>query len=129
MFLKGLECPDVSAKAMMNLGLVYTKKAEFSAAGGNLESAKDFATKAGEMIDTAKPLLDEILAEGSSSDDDKKYAAQFTPLRLTCHRVLGSIYAGMKDFSSAEDEFKRASERFPQIPGGAFESLFAFFYS
>eukprot|EP00554_Chaetoceros_debilis_P002154 CAMPEP_0194089318 /NCGR_PEP_ID=MMETSP0149-20130528/33730_1 /TAXON_ID=122233 /ORGANISM="Chaetoceros debilis, Strain MM31A-1" /LENGTH=650 /DNA_ID=CAMNT_0038773209 /DNA_START=246 /DNA_END=2198 /DNA_ORIENTATION=+ len=123
MFLKGLECPEVKPKAMMNLGLVYSKKAELSAANGDLESAKSFATKAGSMVDSAKPLLDaNLLVEGTNNDDDKKYAAQYVPLRLTCHRILGSVFAGMKDFDASEKEFRKATENFPQIPG-AWEML------
>ena len=102
MFLKGMECPEVRAKAMMNLGLVYQKKAEQNAASGNLESAKDFASNASNLLDAAKPPFDELLASGSSDIDDEKYAAQYTPLRLQAHRILGSVYAGLKDFPSCE---------------------------
>jgi len=122
MFLKGMECPEVRAKAMLNLGLVYQKKAEQMAAGGSLESAKDFATKAGDYLDAAKPLFDDLLASGSSDDDDKRYAGQFAPLRLQCHRILGSVFAGMKDFGACEAEFRKATEDFPNIRG-AWEML------
>ena len=92
MFLKGLECPEVKAKAMVNLGLVYQKRAEQSAAGGDLVSAKDFATRAGDLLDSAKPLLDDLLASGTGGGDDAKYVAQYNPLRLQCHRIMGSVY-------------------------------------
>jgi len=117
MFLKAMECSEVKAKAMMNLGLVYTQKAELLAAGGNLDSAKDFATRAGNYIDDAKPLLDELLASGSSDESDKQYAAHFAPFRLKCHKIMGSVFAGLKDFGSCENEFRKATENFPDFKG------------
>ncbi|GFH58152.1 tetratricopeptide repeat family protein [Chaetoceros tenuissimus] len=112
MFLKGLGCPEVKGKSMMNLGLVYQKQAELAAASGNLENAKKLALDASSMLDSAKPLLDSM-----TDDDDGRYKAQFTPLRLQAHRILGSVYAGLKDFSSCEQEFRKACDSFPQIPG------------
>ena len=50
-------------------------------------------------------------------DDDGRYKVQFTPLRLQAHRILGSVYAGLKDFSSCEQEFRKACDSYPQIPG------------
>ena len=102
MFLKGMECPEVKAKAMMNLGLVYQKMAEQTAAAGDLSSARELATNASNLLDAAKPLFDELLASGSRGDDDKRYASQFAPLRLQAHRILGSVHAGLKDFPSCE---------------------------
>jgi len=122
MFLKAMECPEVAAKAMLNLGHVYQNKAERFAAGGNLMAAKDVAVKAGDLLDSAKGLLDAMLASGASGDDDRRYAAQFGPLRLQCYRIMGSIFAGMKDFASSEIEFRKAAERFPHIKG-AWEML------
>jgi len=92
MFLKAMECTEVAAKAMLNLGHVYQNKAERLAAQGNLMAAKDMATKAGDLLDSGKGMLDAMLASGSCGDDDRRYAAQFGPLRLQCYRIMGSIY-------------------------------------
>lgn len=113
MFVKAIECPEVKAKAMMNLGLLYQKKAESTAADGNLETALDLATKASNLIDQAKPLLDAMIARHSGGADDQKYIAQFAPLRLQCHRILGSVHAGMKNFEACEKEFRMAISNFP----------------
>jgi len=117
MFLKAIECPEVSAKAMMNLGLLYQKKAEITAADGNLEAALDLATKSSNLMDRAKPLLDSAISSGAPGiADDQKYIAQFTPLRLQSHRILGSVYAGMKNFEACEKEFRMAISNFPNEP-------------
>lgn len=113
MFLKAIECPEVKAKAMMNLSLLYQKKAEVLAADGNLEAALDFATKASNHMDQAKPLLDTAITGASIGTDDQKYIAQFAPLRLQCHRILGSVHAGMKNFEACEKEFRTAISNFP----------------
>ena len=92
MFMKGMECPEVKAKAMMNLALTLQKKAEKMAAGGNLENAKESAVEAGHLLDTAKPLLDALIGSGTGGDDEQRYASQFAPLRLQCYRIMGSVY-------------------------------------
>lgn len=112
MFLKGMECEEVKTKAIMNLALVYQKQAERNAAEGSFDTAKDLVVKAGDLLDSNKGFLENV-----TNDDDRKYAEQFTPLRLQAHRILGSIYAGMKDFLSCEAEFRKATENFPQIRG------------
>ena len=128
MFLKALGCPEVRTKAMMNLALVYQTKASTLAAGGDLTKAKDAITNAAKYLDEAKPLLDQAVASAavssasssSSSSDDgevQKYAAQFAPLRLQCHRLAGSVFAGLKDFESCEKEFLAATRDFPNVPG------------
>lgn len=122
MFLKALQCPEVKVKAMLNLGHVYQRQAEQSAAGGNLQSAREYAIKAGDFLDSAKPLLDNLIANDSNDAENQRYAAQFSPLRVQCHRIMGSIFAGMKDFPSCEAEFRKATESFPQVKG-AWEML------
>ena len=96
MFMKGMQCPEVKPKAMMNLALVLQKKAEKMAAGGDLESAKGFAIKAGDLLDTAKPLFDNLIQSGSGGDDDQMYANQFGPLRVQTYRIMGSVYVSRK---------------------------------
>jgi hypothetical protein len=103
MFMKGIECPEVKPKAMMNLALTLQKKAEKMAAGGNLESAKEFAMEAGNLLDTAKPLFDDLLQSGSSGDEDKRYASQFGPLRVQCYRVMGSVYVSRKSLATQNE--------------------------
>jgi hypothetical protein len=112
MFLKGMECDEVRTKAIMNLALVYQKQAERNAAEGSFISAKELAIKAGDLLDSTRPYLENV-----TNDEDRKYAKQFTPLRLQAHRILGSIYAGMQDFASCEAEFRKATDNFPRIRG------------
>ncbi len=96
MFMKGMECPEVKAKAMMNLALTLQKKAEKMAAGGNLDTAKDLAVQAGDLLDSAKPFFDNLLKDGSSGEEDGRYAAQYGPIRVQCYRIMGSIYVSRK---------------------------------
>merc|ERR1740139_234107 len=74
MFLKGLSCPEVAPKAMINLALVYQKKANTLAASGDLNGAKS-------AVEHAKPLLDAAIRSGdpssSNTDEEQRYVAQF----------------------------------------------------
>lgn len=117
MFLKAMQCEDVQTKAMMNMALLLQKKANDHAAGGDLNRAKEAVDEAAKMIDEAKPLLDAKMALGGATSEDSYYASQLKPLRVQLHRLTGQIYAGMQDFASCEQEFRTASEKFPDIPG------------
>jgi len=119
MFLKGLSCSEVAPKAMMNLALVYQKKANALAATGDLNGAKSAVENAVRNLERAKPLLDDaILATTGSSgaDEERRYMAQFRPIRLACYRMMGSIFAGMKDLEGSEREFRNAVQNFPDAP-------------
>ena len=130
MFLNALTCPEVMSKAMMNLSMVYLKKCESNAAQGNLSSAKDFVVKAADYLEQSKELLDEAISSSNnnmnSNEEDinelKRYVMQFKPLRLQCHRLLGSILFGSKEYGACENEFRKATESFPDIQG-AWEML------
>jgi len=113
MFLKALECEiDVQPKAMVNLGIIYHKRAGASLQVQNIPVAKEATLTASSYLDSAKPLLDSLIATGS--DDLLPYVAQHKMLRLQCHRNLGQIYAGTGDMGSCEKEFRKATESFPQ---------------
>lgn len=117
MFLSAAKCPEVRSKAMMNLALVYLKQGESNAAKGGLPKAKDLITKAVDNLEKAKALLDEAMVQGSITDDEKRYIQQYRPVRIQCHRLAGSILFGLKDFDACENEFRKATENFPDIQG------------
>ena len=120
MFLKALECSgEVRPKAMMNLALVQNTRANQFAQAGDLANAKESALKAGSFLDQAKPLLDALAGDVSASADvdSQRYIAQFKPLRLQVHRLTGQILAGANEFQACEEEFLRASQSFPDVPG------------
>ena len=120
MFLKALECGgEVRPKAMMNLALVHNTRANQFAQTGDLSNAKESALKAGTFLDQAKPLLDALASNISASADadSQRYIAQFKPLRLQVHRLTGQILAGANEFQACEEEFLRASQSFPDVPG------------
>lgn len=117
MFLKALQCPEVAPKAMMNLALVYQSKANTLASQGDLPGAKNAVLQAAKLLDDAKPLVDALVASGTGGDENERYALQYEPLRLQCHRLTGSILAGMKDFAGCEVEFRTAIKNFPHVPG------------
>ena len=128
MFLNAIKCPGVQSKAMMNIATVYLKKCESSAKQGNLSGAKDFIVKAADYLEQSKSLLDEAISNGvpPNNHDEviqlKGYARQFKPLRLQCHRLLGSLLFGLKDYDACEDEIRKSTERFPDFKG-AWEML------
>lgn len=120
MFFKALECGgEVRPKAMMNLALVENTRANQFAQAGDLANAKGSALKAGSFLDQAKPLLDALAGDVSASADvdSQRYIAQFKPLRLQVHRLTGQILAGANEFQACEEEFLRASQLFPDVPG------------
>ena len=116
-FLEGLKCSEVKAKSMMNLALVYEKKGNILAAQGDLVGAKSKIEDAVVFLEASKGIL-----EKSISADDAKYLSQYQPLRLQCHRLLGSILAGLKQFEECEEEFRKATRNFPNVRG-AWEML------
>ena len=142
MFLKAIECGgEVAPKGMINLGLLYHAKSNTiaqgkpwqlrsnfgrnsfslhflnSKVGGDLKEAQKYAAKASEFVDAAKPLLEELVADGSGNDDVKRYMDQFKPLRLRCHRMVGQLLASLGDLSGCETEFRLATDSFPTDPG------------
>lgn len=116
MFLKAMNCPEVKSKAMMNLALVYIKQGETNAAQGQLAEAKELVEKAANYLDDAKKMLDETTSKASDPETEK-YILQFRPLRLQCHRLIGSVLFGLKDYDGSEDEFRKAIKSFPDIQG------------
>lgn len=117
MFLNAINCPEVKSKAMMNLALVYIKKGENTAAKGNLQLAQDLVVQATDYLDHAKMMLDDAISNGMATDEVNKYASQFRPLRLQCHRIIGSILFGLNEFDACENEFRRATIAFPEVQG------------
>ena len=114
MFTKALECPEVAPKAMVNLALLYRTKANALAKTGSLPGAMEAVNKAAEYLDTAKPLLDAAAASSGASGSTEWHISKYEPLRLECHRLKGSILAGMQDMPGCETEFRKAVESFPQ---------------
>jgi hypothetical protein len=114
MFLKALECqPDVVPKAMMNLGLLYNTRGNFLAQTGDIPGAKAAALEASKFVDAAKPLLDLMAVSGKVDSDAAKYVKQYKPLRLQSHRLLGQIHATQGDMAACEQEFRLATDNFP----------------
>ena len=112
MFLKAVYCGgDVAPKAMINLGLIQHSRANVLAPSGDLLGAKEAALKATEYLETAKPLLDELVRQGKNGAE--QYLLQYKPLRLQNYRIVGQIYAGTGDMAACEHEFRRATEAFP----------------
>ena len=85
--------------------------------GGDLEEAQNYAVKASELVDAAKPFLEELVASGTGGDDVKRYMEQFKPLRLRCHRMIGQLMASLGDLPGCEAEFRSATKSFPTDPG------------
>ena len=117
MFLSAAKCPEVRSNAMMNLALVYLHQGERKAAKGDFVKAKNLITKATNNVETAKKLLDQAVTKGTASESDKRYLEQFRPLRIKCHRMLGSILFSLKDVVASENEFRKATESFPDVMG------------
>ena len=112
MFLKAVHCGgDVAPKAMINLGLIQHSKANVLAPSGDLQGAKQAALKATEYLETAKPLLDELVKQGKNGAE--QYLQQYKPLRLQNYRIVGQIYAGTGDMAACEHEFRQATNAFP----------------
>lgn len=85
--------------------------------GGDLKEAQKYAVKASELVDAAKPFLEELVASGTGDDDVRRYMDQFKPLRLRCHRMVGQLLASLGDLPGCEAEFRLATESFPADPG------------
>ena len=96
---------------MINLGLVYHTRANALGRAGDLAGAMQVAQKASKMLDEAQPLLLELVANGNN--DVGRYLAQFQPLRLQIHAMIGQIHAGGGDMEACEAEFRKAVESFP----------------
>jgi Tfp pilus assembly protein PilF len=118
MFLSAANCPEVKSKAMVNLALVYIKQGESIAATGDLPKAKDTVVKAANYLDNAKVLLDQSILDNVMDAEEQRYVHQYKPLRLQCYRLIGSILFGQKDYNACENEFRKATEHFPDIQGG-----------
>jgi len=117
MFLKALECEtDVVPKAMMNLGLLYNTRGNMLAQTGDLEGAKVAAASGAKFIDQGKPLLDEMVSNGRADSQILQYVEQYRPLRLQSHRLVGQLHAGSGDMAKCEDEFRQATDSFPDDP-------------
>jgi len=118
MFLKASKCgSDVTAQALMNLGILYYQKAVSQGRpGGDLAQAKSFATKAAEYVDTAKPLLELSVNTGGGGTDAGRYLQQHKPIRIGCHRLLGQIYGSTGDYGACEAELRSATANFPEEP-------------
>ncbi|CAB9496335.1 repeat-containing protein [Seminavis robusta] len=117
MFLKAVECDaEVAAKAMFNLGLLYSEKANQLAQAGEIKEAKSYALKASDFVDAAKPILEELAAKGKGGVDIANYINQLKPLRLRCHRMVGQLLASEGDMAACEHEFRKATESFPSDP-------------
>lgn len=109
MFEKALGCgPAVAPKAMMNLSILYKTKAEKLAQGGDLEGAKAAAIQSKDYVDRAQPAL-----QGMAAGEAAQYLAQVKPLQMSCHRMIGSVCAGMGDLAGAEAEFRVATKSYP----------------
>lgn len=118
MFLKALECEAaVKPKAMMNLGLLYNTRGDFLAQTGDFEGAKAAALNAEKYIVGAKPLLEGMAASPNADPDVATYLAQYRPLRLVNHRLVGQLAANAGDMATCEAEFRRATENFPDDLG------------
>lgn len=115
MFLKALESePEVAAKAMMNLGLIYITQGNALAQEGNLEGAMKVAIDAAKYLDQGKKMLDLQAANNKVDSMIRRFLDQYRPLRLKAHQLLGQLHAGKGDMASCEDEFRKATENFPQ---------------
>ena len=78
---------------------------------GDLAGAKQAALGSVEYLETAKPLLEQLKATGSSDADE--YISRYGPMRLQGYRLMGQVHAGFKDYVACEMEFREATEAFP----------------
>ena len=115
MFIKALECePEVQPKAMVNLALIHHSQASFKIEHNDMAGAKEDAMQASEYLDSAKPLLNELMKRGDP--EAGQFLGQFKSLRLQCHRNLAQLYAGSGDMSASEAEIRSATDSFPDEP-------------
>lgn len=114
MFMKAMQCePEVAPKAMMNLSLIFVSRGNSLAQGGDLEGALKVALDAANYMDRGKELLDVLASSGKGDSMVDRFIQQFRPLRLQAHRLLGQLHAGAGDMTSCENEFRKATEKFP----------------
>jgi tetratricopeptide (TPR) repeat protein len=116
MFLKamGSKKPwEVKPKAMINLALIHHNKVGAAFQQQDIEAARAATVQAANYLDTAKPILDNIMATNPSIGGLTQYLAQHDTLRLACYRNMGQIYAGMGEIGKCEEEFRRATDSFP----------------
>jgi hypothetical protein len=113
MFLKAAGCEaNVAPKAMINLGLLHQMWANSLAINGDLAGAKQAAVSSVQYLETAMPCLEQLKAAGIPDADD--YIARYGPLRLQSYRLMGQVYAGLKDYVACETELREATEVFPK---------------
>ena len=119
MFTKAIESSDeVKTKGMINLALLFQKKANnLAAVLGDLNGAKVAVDRAAKLIDDAKPLIDAKMALCDANSDDIIFSQQLKPLRVQIHRLCGQILAGLGDMVACENEFRTASENYSDVPG------------
>ena len=118
MFLKALECEwDIRPKAQINLALVHQERANQYARAGDISNLKTATDEAGRILDQAKPLLDNLAQQKPEDEDIQHYLRQFKPLRISVHRLAGHVLVQSKDLPGCEEEFRRMSESFPDVPG------------
>eukprot|EP00980_Cylindrotheca_fusiformis_P003288 scaffold743_cov117-Cylindrotheca_fusiformis.AAC.7 len=114
MFMKAMQCEaEVAPKAMMNLSLVYIARGNALAQSGDLQGAMKVALDAARYMDEGKELLDVVASSGNADGMIDRFIQQFRPLRLQAYRLIGQLHAGAGDMTSCEDEFRKATERFP----------------
>ena len=110
MFEKAMVCEvEVAPKAMMNLAILYYQRSQRLASAGNLDGALVDAKEASSLVDRAKPMLEST----GLNAETQQYLQQVKPLRLQCHRMVASVFAGMKDLGAAEAELRLATQSFP----------------
>jgi predicted Zn-dependent protease len=73
--------------------------------------------KASDLVDAAKPILEEMAGNGFGDTDITSYIDQLKPLRLQCHRMVGQLMASEGDLAGSEREFRAATDSFPTDPG------------
>ena len=120
-FTKALKCDTSSmVKAMMNLSLVYLQRGKMLAQQGSFDAARTAALQSSNLLDEVKPHLDDwdpMPQHMTDVDDDsQRYIGQYRPQRLQAHRLCGQIFAAMQDMEAAEQEFRTATESFPDDP-------------
>ena len=98
---------------MINLALVYHRRAGSLAQSGDLPGALKLSVDAAKLLDTAQPLLKDLVASGNQ--ESVRYLSQYEPLRLQAYALIGNIHAGSGDLAASEEEFRKATKTFPTI--------------
>ena len=81
---------------------------------GDMPGAKKAAMDAARYLDEGKSRLDALASAGKLDNQLETYISQYRPLRLQTHRLAGQLHAGAGDMPLSEDEFRRATENFPE---------------